>query len=236
MNVDKSGPRIRHMFGEIAPRYDLLNHLLSLGIDRWWRRRAVQLVPARDGTPVLDVCTGTGDLALAYWRSTGGRVPIVGVDFCRPMLAISTEKASRAGAGSAVAWIEADARQLPFPDDLFQIVCVAFGLRNVSDTEAGLRELVRVCRRGGNVAILEFTLPQKQPWRTLYGWYLRHVLPRVGQTLAKNRQGAYNYLAASVGEFFQPEALAELMRRSGLSRVCYHVFTLGIAALYVGVK
>ncbi|MHC4176384.1 MAG: class I SAM-dependent methyltransferase, partial [Planctomycetota bacterium] len=141
MSVDKSSARVRRMFGEIARRYDFLNHLLSLGIDRWWRRRTVKLVPPAGEGPILDVCSGTGDLALAYWRGSGRRARIVGADFCHPMLVIAGKKCRRAGAADRVALLEADARRLPFPDDVFQIVCVAFGLRNLSDTDAGLREM-----------------------------------------------------------------------------------------------
>ncbi len=193
-------------------------------------------MPPRGETPILDVCTGTGDLALAYWRASGGRTPVVGADFCHPMLVLGTNKSRRAGAGPGIQWVEADAQRLPFPDDLFQIVCVAFGLRNVSDTERGLREMARVCRPGGSVAVLEFSMPTRWPWRGLYGWYFRHILPRVGQALAKNRQGAYNYLPASVGEFPQRDALAERLRGAGLSQVRFHPFTFGVATLYVGVK
>ena len=139
MAVDKSPGRIRAMFGEIAPRYDLLNHLLSAGIDRWWRRRTVRLAPAAGEGPVLDVCTGTGDLALAYWRSRRGQLPVVGVDFCRPMLQLGREKVRRAGAAGKVTLLEADALSLPFADDLFQVVCIAFGLRNLADPDRGLR-------------------------------------------------------------------------------------------------
>ena len=224
------------MFGEIAPRYDLLNRLLSLGIDRSWRRRTIRLVPPQGEAPILDVCTGTGDLALAYWRAGGRRTPVVGADFCHPMLVLGHEKSQRANAGAAVQWVEADAQRLPFADDQFQIVCVAFGLRNVSDTDRGLREMVRVCRAGGSVAVLEFTTPDRWPLRPLYGWYFRHILPRVGQALAKNRQAAYNYLPASVGEFPQRDALAERLRSAGLTQVRFHPFTFGIATLYVGVK
>jgi len=159
MTIDKSSARVRRMFGEIAWRYDLLNHLLSLGIDRRWRRRTVRLVPPADEGPILDVCSGTGDLALAYWRTSGRQVRVVGADFCHPMLVIASQKCRRAGAADRVVLLEADARRLPFPDNLFQIVCVAFGLRNLSDTDAGLREMVRVCRGGGRVAVLEFSMP-----------------------------------------------------------------------------
>lgn len=224
------------MFGEIAPRYDLLNRLLSLGIDRSWRRRTIRLVPPQGEAPILDVCTGTGDLALAYWRAGGGRTPVVGADFCHPMLVLGNGKSQRAKAGQGVQWVEADAQHLPFADDQFQIVCVAFGLRNVSDTDRGLREMVRVCRPGGSVAVLEFTTPDRWPLKPLYGWYFRHILPRVGQALAKNRQGAYNYLPASVGEFPQRDALAERLRGAGLTQVRFHPFTFGVATLYVGVK
>ncbi len=236
MTVDKSTARVRRMFGEIARRYDFLNHLLSLGIDRRWRRRAVRLVaPAEEG-PILDVCSGTGDLALAYWRSSGGRVRIVGADFCHPMLVIAQRKCRRRGAADRVAMLEADARRLPFPDDTFQIVSVAFGLRNVSNTDEGLREMARVCRPGGRVAVLEFSMPEGRLLGGLYRWYFGRVLPRVGEALARNAQGAYNYLPASVGQFPEGEALLDRMRAAGLSRVEAHRFTLGVATLYVGEK
>jgi len=235
MSVDKSSSRIRRMFGEIAPRYDLLNRLLSLGIDVWWRRRTVKLVPPSDSGPILDVCTGTADLALAYWRASGRKARVVGVDFCRPMLTIGRGKTQRADAKS-VQPIEGDAAELPLADDTFEIVCVAFGLRNVSDTDQGLREMVRVCRPGGRVAVLEFSIPRAWPLGAVYGWYFQRILPRIGQALARNGQGAYNYLPASVGQFPQGEALLERMRNAGLHDVRCHRFTLGVASLYVGEK
>ncbi|HWC90298.1 MAG TPA: class I SAM-dependent methyltransferase, partial [Pirellulales bacterium] len=134
MPVDKSADRVRRMFGEIAGRYDLLNYLLSLNVDRWWRRCTVRSVPARGEGPILDLCTGTGDLALAYYEATSGRVPIVAADFCHPMLVRGIEKGRRRCTNGQMMFIEADAQQLPLPDDQFQIVCVAFGLRNVTDT------------------------------------------------------------------------------------------------------
>ncbi len=224
------------MFGEIALRYDLLNHLLSLGIDRRWRRRTVELVPPDGDGPILDVCTGTGDLALAYWRRSGGRVAVVGADFSREMLDVGMAKCRRAGAQPRITLLEADAQRVPFPDETFQIVCVAFGLRNVSDTDEGLREMVRVCRRGGRVAVLEFSMPTAWPLGPLYGWYFHRLLPRIGQVLARNRQAAYNYLPASVSQFPQAEALAGRMRAAGLGDVRYYRFTFGIATLYVGEK
>jgi demethylmenaquinone methyltransferase / 2-methoxy-6-polyprenyl-1,4-benzoquinol methylase len=239
--VDKSPRRVRRMFGEIAPRYDFLNHLLSLGIDRRWRRRTVKLAaPATGGplagAPVLDVCTGTADLALAYWRAGRGRVPVVGADFCRPMLEIGLEKCRRAGGEDGITLVEADGQQLPFADGAFQIVTVAFGLRNQADTARGLAEMARVCRPGGRVAVLEFSMPQSRVLGRLYRFYFRRVLPRLGQALARNRQEAYHYLPASVGEFPQAEAMAGQLRRVGLHNVAYHPFTFGIATLYVGEK
>jgi len=234
--VDKSGTRVRQMFGEIAGRYDLLNHLLSLNIDRYWRRRTVQCVPPVAGGKVLDLCTGTGDLALAYHRAARGQAKIVGADFCHEMLAIGRQKGIQAGANGAVTFIEADAQHIPLASDAFQVVAVAFGLRNVADTDAGLREMVRVCAPGGHVAVLEFSLPRRQPFKAIYGWYFRHVLPRIGQLLARNRHSAYNYLPASVGEFPQGDDLADRMRQAGLADVRHQAFTLGVATLYVGRK
>ena len=235
MPVDKSAARVRQMFGEIAARYDFLNHLLSMGVDRSWRRRSVRLVPPGEG-PVLDVCTGTADLALTYWRAGRREIDVVGADFSRPMLQVARGKLQRAGATDRVTLVEADAESLPLADDTFAVVCVAFGLRNVSDTDRGLREMARVCRVGGKVAVLEFSMPGAWPLKPVYGWYFRRVLPRIGQLLARNRQSAYNYLPVSVGQFPQDEALAERMRAAGLSRVDYYPFSFGIATLYVGVK
>jgi demethylmenaquinone methyltransferase/2-methoxy-6-polyprenyl-1,4-benzoquinol methylase len=210
-----------------------LNRLLSAGVDRRWRRRTVRLVPPRPGDAVLDVCTGTADLALAYWRE-GRDLSIAGADFCRPMLAIGQAKLQRAGARATL--VEADALRLPFADESFDIVCVAFGLRNLSDTAGGLREMARVCRRGGKVAVLEFSLPRFAPLRAVYLWYFRRVLPRIGQAVARNRQNAYNYLPESVGQFPPPEALGDLMRQAGLGDVRHHPFSLGIATLTVATK
>lgn len=234
--LDKSEARVRQMFGEIAPRYDLLNHLLSAGIDRRWRTKTVRRVPSEGTAPILDLCTGTGDLALAYAQATGGRVPIFGADFCHEMLTRADDKARRDAPSAPPSFVEADAQRLPFADDMFQLVTVAFGLRNVTDTDRGLREMARVCQPGGRVAVLEFSLPEQPILRSVYGWYFRRVLPRIGQLLARNRQSAYNYLPESVQEFPSGEALAIRMRAAGLGRVEYERLTFGVATLYVGTK
>jgi demethylmenaquinone methyltransferase/2-methoxy-6-polyprenyl-1,4-benzoquinol methylase len=234
--VDKRETRIRRMFGAIAPRYDLLNHLLSLNIDRRWRRRTTRLVlPAGDG-PILDVCSGTGDLALAYDQAAGGQVPVVGADFCHEMLVLAGTKARQRGADGRVRYVEADTQRLPFPDGHFQITAVAFGLRNVTDTDRGLAEMVRVTRPGGRVAILEFSRPRHWLFGRLYRFYFRRVLPCVGQLVSRSRDDAYHYLPASVQEFPDGEALAERLRGHGLTDVRWHPFTFGIATLYVGTK
>ncbi len=236
MPVDKSSERVRRMFSQIAGRYDFLNHLLSLNIDRYWRRQTVRLVPPAGPLPILDVCTGTGDLALAYDRAAKGRTPIVAADFCHEMLEIGRKKAHRSGAHKRVTFVEADAQSLPLPSDAFQIVCVAFGLRNVADTDRGLAEMARVCAPRGRVAVLEFSSPTRQPFRAAYGWYFRHVLPRIGRLLAHNSGDAYEYLPSSVSEFPQGEALLAKMRAVGLADLRCYPLTLGVATLYVGQK
>ncbi len=234
--IDKQGERVRRMFAAIAGKYDLMNHLLSCQVDRYWRWRAVRLVPPRDATAILDVCTGTGDLALAYARASRGQVPLVATDFCGPMLARAREKSRLAQWASRIEWIEADTLKLPFPDNTFQIVSVAFGIRNVADTDQGLREMARVCKSGGRVAILEFSQPSWSPLWRLYGWYFRWLLPRIGQYLARNDEGAYDYLPASVAAFPTGEAFAGQMRAAGLTEVRCLPMTLGIVTLYLGHK
>jgi demethylmenaquinone methyltransferase/2-methoxy-6-polyprenyl-1,4-benzoquinol methylase len=236
--LDKREERIRRMFGQIAPWYDFLNHLLSLNIDKRWRDRTAKLAPpgpASDG-PILDLCTGTGDLALTYDRDAKGTVPVIGADFSHEMLVRAVKKAAGAGAGDRIRFVEADAQALPFPDDTFQLVTIAFGLRNVTDTDKGLREMVRVTRPGGRVAVLEFSKPRNPILGRLYGWYFRYVLPLIGQLISRSRESAYRYLPASVLKFPDYEALAERMRAAGLTDVKYQPFTFGVATLYVGVK
>ncbi len=235
--IDKSSERVRAMFGEIAPRYDRMNHILSWQIDRWWRRACVRKLRPQPGNRILDVCTGTGDLAVAFWRQTRGKSQIVAADFCAPMLKIGREKQKRLGISpGALEFVEADAMQLPFPDDSFHIVTVAFGLRNVADTTRGVAELVRVCRPGGQVAVLEFSTPRRQPIKSAYLWYFRNILPRIGQALNRNGNAAYEYLPQSVGEFPAYEEFAALLTGAGLRKVRFQPLTLGIATLYTGQK
>jgi demethylmenaquinone methyltransferase/2-methoxy-6-polyprenyl-1,4-benzoquinol methylase len=236
--LDKREARIRRMFGQIAPWYDFLNHLLSLNVDRRWREKTAKLVPpgpAETG-PILDLCTGTGDLALTYDRASSGQVPIIGADFCPEMLVRATQKAAAAGAANRMQFVEADAQALPFPANTFQLVTVAFGLRNITDPDRGLAEMVRVVRPGGRVAILEFSKPRHWLLGRLYRWYFRYALPLVGQLLSRSKECAYRYLPESVLKFPDYEELAAKLRAHGLVEVKYEPLTFGIATLYVGVK
>ncbi|MDB5349844.1 MAG: ubiquinone/menaquinone biosynthesis methyltransferase [Planctomycetota bacterium] len=224
------------MFGSIAGRYDLMNHLLSLNIDRLWRRFTTRTVPPQPGVPVLDCCTGTADLALAYDRAGRGASPIVGTDFCHEMLAVGVKKVHKAGAGKRVSLIEGDTQRLPVPSDTFGVVTVAFGLRNVANTVLGIDEMIRAARPGGKVAILEFSRPRGRILGPIWTGFFKRVLPRVGQALAPNEHGAYDYLPNSVMQFPDGQAMLDLMSSRGLVDVRQHALTFGIASLYVGTK
>lgn len=234
--LDKRETRIRRMFEHIAPSYDFLNHLLSFNVDHYWRWRTTRLAPPRGKAPILDLCTGTGDLALAYDRATGGTVPIVAADFCHGMLQRAIVKARQARALGRIRFLEADAQKLPFPNDSFQIATVAFGLRNVTNTDRGLAEMRRVIQPGGTVAVLEFSRPRGRILGTLYNFYFRRILPFIGQTISRSKDNAYRYLPESVQDFPDGEALADRMRRQGLRDVSFHPLTFGIATLYLGTK
>lgn len=246
--VDKSAERVRRMFAEIAPRYDLLNHTLSLNIDKYWRKRTLDLLAPKPGDPFLDVCTGTGDLAISaalrlhpksskVSNSNTPMTEVVGSDFCGEMLRFARTKQNKLGIDEqALVFLEADTTKLPFVDNRFQTVSVAFGLRNVVDTMAGLKEMTRVCRPGGRVAILEFSQPTFPGLKQLYQFYFRQVLPRIGNQVAKNSSEAYAYLPQSVSQFPSGEAMAQMMRDVPLIDVHYHPMTFGVATLYVGTK
>lgn len=225
------------MFAEIAPRYDFLNHFLSLNIDRYWRSRTLAVLNPKPGDPFLDVCTGTGDLALAAAKKLHEETEVVGSDFCGEMLHFARQKQQKMKLDRhRLAFLEADTTSLPFQDNWFQTVSVAFGLRNVVDTLGGLREMVRVCRPGGTVAVLEFSQPTLPILKQLYGFYFRRILPGIGNKVAKNSKEAYAYLPASVSQFPSGEAMADLMRQVGLGQVRYIPMTFGVATLYLGRK
>ncbi len=221
---------VRDMFTAIAPRYDLLNHLLSANIDKlWWRRtaRALSGVLSQPGARVLDICCGTGDMAFALRRQSP-QSNITGADFSHAMLVLASAKSESAG----VQWIEADALQLPFPDQSFDLVTSAFGFRNLADYDAGLREIRRIIRPGGECGILDFNEP-KGVLGKLYNVYFESILPRIGG-LISGSQGAYAYLPASVARFPAPAEMLGRMHAVGFREVSWSPYTLGIAGLFRG--
>jgi len=226
------------MFTAIAPRYDLLNHVLSLNIDRlWWRRTARKFrdILARPDACVLDLCCGTGDMTLALRREAGNFSPsLVGADFSHAMLTRAMQKSVDSARQPAPTWIEADALNLPFPDAHFDLVTSAFGFRNLADYDAGLREIVRVLRSGGECGILDFGEP-KGALGSLYRIYFRQVLPRVG-TLISGVSGPYAYLPASVERFPPPDEMLGRMKKAGFAKATWTPYTFGIAGLYRGTK
>jgi demethylmenaquinone methyltransferase/2-methoxy-6-polyprenyl-1,4-benzoquinol methylase len=222
--------RVREMFGSIAGRYDLLNHLLSGNVDKRWRRivatRVRDKVELNGDSRVLDVACGTGDLSLTLFEITGAGV--VGTDFCRPMLAIAAGKTS-----GRIRYIEGDALSLPFRDGTFDVATIAFGLRNLSSVESGLAELSRVVKPGGWVAVLEFSRPANVMLRPLFNLYFRKLLPWMGGLISGSRS-AYTYLPASVQTFPDQSQLSLLMEQAGFVQVGYENLTGGIAALHMG--
>jgi demethylmenaquinone methyltransferase / 2-methoxy-6-polyprenyl-1,4-benzoquinol methylase len=228
--------RVREMFAGIANRYDLLNHLLSGNIDKRWRRLVAERlhdVLSNEGARALDVACGTGDLSLALAETTGAR--IVGTDFCRPMLQIAARKATASNFSSEIPFVEGDALKLPFADASFDAVSIAFGLRNLSSVEAGLKELWRVLKPEGRAAILEFSTPVVPGFRGLFKFYFTRVLPRIGGMISGSR-GAYEYLPDSVSRFPDQQRLAEMMGEAGFEEVEYKNLTGGIAALHLGTR
>jgi demethylmenaquinone methyltransferase/2-methoxy-6-polyprenyl-1,4-benzoquinol methylase len=222
------------MFAGIAPRYDFLNHFLSANQDLRWRRRTVEEGKVRPGEPVLDVCTGTGDLAMEWARQLGPSSEVVGTDFCEPMVRLGMEKVRRAGMNVRLG--VADTLRLPFPDGGFAAASVGFGIRNVADLEGGIREMARVVRPGGRVLILEFTRPSNVAIRFVYYVYFLLLLPLLGNLVSGSRQNAYGYLPRSVLTFPDRRRLASLMEKVGLREVKVKDLSLGIVTVHSGVK
>ena len=229
--ANQDAARVREMFGRVAPRYDLLNHLLSLNIDKLWRNTVVREfreVLGRPDARVLDLCCGTGDLTLAL--HDGARAQVIGADFCHPMLVRAVRKF--AGRASPPAALEADALRLPFPDASFDLVTVAFGFRNLADYDGGLREMFRVLRPQGRLGVLEFS-EVRGPLRSLFRFYFKKVLPKLGGAISGDFE-AYRYLPESVGRFPSPEELAARIYDAGFSEARFTRLTFGIACLHIG--
>jgi len=233
-SLDKDPRRIAGMFDAIAHRYDRLNRLLSLGLDRRWRRQAIDALDLPLDARVLDVCTGTADLAIAAaWHPSRPRT-VLGVDFAAEMLALGHGKLADA-ALSSIELARGDACRLPCQPASVDAVTVGFGIRNVSDTPAAIAEMFRVLKPGGRVAILEFGEPSLPLLRSIYLWYFRRVLPRIGRLLSKHTE-AYAYLPASVSAFLTPDAFTALLRVTGFRPVSVDRLTFGVVYLYVGRK
>ena len=228
--VNQRKRAVRDMFNAIARRYDLLNHLLSAGVDIYWRRRALSLVRHEAPRRLLDVATGTGDFAIAARRLGAER--IVAADVALEMVRLGVPKAAEDG-GAAIDWLGGDAERLPFAADSFDLVTAAFGVRNFGDIPAGLAEARRVLRPGGELVVLDFTEPTLFGFRHLYRFYFRRVLPVVGGLISGNRR-AYSYLPQSVGDFPQGRAFLELMEEAGFEDNRHVPLTLGISAVYQG--
>jgi len=233
---DSAARAVREMFTSIAPRYDLLNHVLSLNVDRiWWRRtaRTFRHILTRPEARILDLCCGTGDMTFALRRQAGQPQPqILGSDFSHAMLQRAAAKSAAAQNRSTPNWIEADALHLPFPSGHFDLVTSAFGFRNLADYDAGLREIARVLRPGGECGILDFGEP-KGAMGALYRIYFKQVLPRVG-TVISGVRGPYAYLPASVARFPAPDEMLGRMKNAGFAEASWSPYTFGIAGLYRG--
>lgn len=229
--ADKSPDRISGMFDAIAGRYDLLNTVLSGGLDRYWRRRAIRTLALTGRERLLDVCTGTADVAMAGARARPGAARVLGVDFAGAMLAQGAMKIRDAGLQSRVHLARGDAMRLPVASESVDAATIAFGIRNVQQPEAACAELIRVLEPGGRLAILEFGLPVIPAVRPLYLWYFNHVLPRIGRAVSRHTE-AYDYLPQSVGAFPWGEAFARILRDAGFSHVDARPLCFGIVYLY----
>jgi len=233
-SVDKSPDRIAGMFDAIAPRYDLLNRLLSAGIDQRWRALAVRSLALTGRETLVDVCAGTADVALeAVGGTPAGAARAIGVDFAGAMLSLGLKKVAARGLSQRVTLVRGDALRLPIATGAADAATVAFGIRNVSDTVAGCVELARVLRPGGRLAILEFGVPRVPGLSGLYRWYFSAVLPRIGRAVS-GHSAAYSYLPASVGTFTPPPEFVAMLERAGFEDVRADPLTLGIVYLYSG--
>lgn len=229
--------RVRNMFAAIAPSYDLNNRLHSLWMDQSWRRRAVKLAELKPADQVLDVACGTGDLTIAFEKGlkrVGAQQPnVLGLDFTFEMLPIARRKSAEDSRGI---FINGDAQALPLTDQSKDVISIAFGIRNVADPAAAIREFYRVMRSGGRLVILEFGLPTNVVLRGMYNFYFRKILPRTATLISGDKTGAYKYLPESVNTFISPNAMQEMMRAAGFSQVQVFPMTFGVCLCYRGVK
>ena len=234
--TSKEPAKIAGMFDAIARHYDTLNHLLSAGLDRRWRARAVASLGLTGRERLLDMCTGTADLALAAVEGPAGQArQVVGIDFSAGMLALGQGKVRKAGLASRIHLVRGDATAMPLPDQSFDAATVAFGIRNVVDAEMACREFHRVLRPNARFAVLEFGSPPLAWLRALYFWYFKRVLPRIGRLVSRHGE-AYSYLPASVIEFPTGDAFVAILHRAGFSAVTYRTFSFGVVYLYLATR
>ena len=233
-NAQSKKVQVENMFDNIAPKYDLLNHVLSLNIDKIWRRKVVKIVSRRKPQRILDVATGTCDLAIAAARKAKPQL-INGIDISEEMLNVGQKKISKLVLASKIELQKADAENIPFADNTFDSVTVAFGVRNFENLEAGLKEMHRVLNDKGICVILEFTLPTAFPVKQLYNFYFRRILPLIGKKISKDKS-AYTYLPESVRAFPQRSDFVQIMQKCGFHSTSYKTLSLGIAAIYIGEK
>lgn len=232
--LTNKGERIREMFDSIAPRYDFLNRLLSLGIDRRWRKFAVQQIKVAESGRILDVATGTADVALQIAAQTPPSVTVTGIDFSPQMIELGKEKVTGSPYAARIALQVAPCEDIPFADDTFDSATIAFGIRNVVDRLAGLQEMRRVLKPGGRVVILEFSNPRSRFFKALYNFYFLRILPVIGGLFSQFN--AYKYLPDSVLEFPSQEEFEKIMAAAGFSNLVHHDLTFGIATVYIGEK
>lgn len=224
---------VKEIFNDIAPKYDLLNHFLSLNIDKRWRRKAIGYIRPEEKGELLDVACGTGDFSIAAYRA--GVQKVTGIDISVNMVAIGQKKVDDLGLTPYITLQAGDSEQIEFEDEHFDVVTVAFGVRNFEHLETGLREMQRVLKKGGKVVILEFSMPEHFPMKQLYKFYFRHILPVLGGWISGNK-GAYTYLPESVMKFPQGKAFLDILKGCGFEQATQRKLTFGIASIYVGVK
>ena len=225
--------QVAQMFNNISKRYDLLNHLLSLGIDIYWRKQAIKLLKPEKPELILDIATGTGDFALEALALKPKKV--IGVDISEGMLAVGREKIRRRGLTDKIEMKRGDSERLPFEDNIFDAIIVAFGVRNFEHLEQGLADMHRVLKPGGTTVVLEFSKPQGFPFKQLYNFYFTHILPLIGKLISKD-QSAYTYLPESVQAFPDGEAFLRVMRQVGYTQTQCKTLTFGISSIYWGKK
>jgi demethylmenaquinone methyltransferase/2-methoxy-6-polyprenyl-1,4-benzoquinol methylase len=232
--LSRKGEQIQEMFSSIASRYDFLNRLLSFGIDTHWRHFAVNHIKYCDRGRILDIATGTGDMALEIAAITPSSVKIVGIDFCKEMIEIANTKVENSNYSERITYAIAPCEAMPFPEGSFDSVTIAFGIRNVDDRSRGLREMYRVLKTGGRVIILEFSTPRSKLFKSIYHWYFCRLLPIIGGIFSQF--DAYRYLPESVLEFPAQEEFEQTLAAAGFIDTSHHTLTFGIVTVYIGEK